>query len=61
MMNNGVHWASDYPLGLGIGYMVGKAITSNSGNRIKKTASVLKFYPSLMPGQPLGLNMAYSF
>ncbi len=61
MMNNGVHWASDYPLGLGIGYMVGKAITSNSGNRIKKTASVLKFYPSLMPGQPLGINMAYSF
>jgi len=61
MMNNSVHWASDYPLGLGIGYMVGKAITSNSGNRIKKTASVLKFYPSLMPGQPLGLNMSYSF
>ena len=60
MMNNGVHWASDYPLGLGIGYMVGKAIAS-SGNRIKKTASVLKFYPSVTPGQPLGLNMAYSF
>ena len=24
MMNNGVHWASDYPLALGIGYMAGK-------------------------------------
>ena len=24
MMNNGVHWASDYPLALGIGYVTGK-------------------------------------
>lgn len=25
MINNGVHWASDYPLALGIGYVCGKA------------------------------------
>ncbi len=25
MVNNGVHWASDYPLGIAIGYMVGKS------------------------------------
>lgn len=25
MMNNGVHWASDYPLAVGIGYVCGKA------------------------------------
>lgn len=61
MVNNGVHWASDYPLGLGIGYMVGKAVTANSGLRSKKTASALKFFPSVMPGQPLGLNLAYKF
>lgn len=24
MMNNGVHWASDYPLGIGMGYVFGK-------------------------------------
>jgi hypothetical protein len=24
MLNNGVHWASDYPLALGIGYTIGK-------------------------------------
>jgi hypothetical protein len=24
MMNNGVHWASDYPLAIGLGYVVGK-------------------------------------
>lgn len=25
MMNNGVHWASDYPLGIAMGYVFGKA------------------------------------
>ena len=24
MMNNGVHWASDYPMAIGLGYVVGK-------------------------------------
>ncbi len=27
MVNNGVHWASDYPLGIAMGYVVGKAAT----------------------------------
>lgn len=27
MMNNGVHWASDYPLGIAMGYVIGKAST----------------------------------
>lgn len=27
MINNGVHWAGDYPLGIGIGYLTGKIIT----------------------------------
>ena len=25
MVNNGVHWASDYPLGIAMGYVFGKA------------------------------------
>lgn len=25
MLNNGVHWASDYPLGIALGYMIGKS------------------------------------
>lgn len=28
MINNGVHWASDYPMGLAIGYGIGKSISS---------------------------------
>jgi membrane-associated phospholipid phosphatase len=34
MVNNGVHWASDYPLALGIGYVCGKATVKM--NRILK-------------------------
>jgi hypothetical protein len=33
MMNNGVHWASDYPLGFGIGYLFAK-IVANRGRSI---------------------------
>ena len=32
MLNNGVHWAGDYPVGIAIGYTSGKLVTS----RIKK-------------------------
>lgn len=35
MMNNGVHWASDYPLGIAMGYVIGKASTQ----MLKKTES----------------------
>lgn len=27
MVNNGVHWASDYPLGIAMGYLAGKLST----------------------------------
>jgi hypothetical protein len=27
MMNNGVHWASDYPLGIATGYVVGNIVS----------------------------------
>lgn len=33
MMNNGVHWASDYPLAIGMGYLYGK-IAAQTGRTI---------------------------
>jgi hypothetical protein len=27
MMNNGVHWASDYPIGIATGYLVGNIVS----------------------------------
>ena len=35
MVNNGVHWVSDYPLGIGIGYLVGKLATQMGKKEIK--------------------------
>lgn len=36
MMNSGVHWASDYPLGFLIGYVVGTVITNRKITKIEK-------------------------
>jgi hypothetical protein len=37
MINNGVHWASDYPLGIAMGYSMGK-IVSRLGRKPKAVA-----------------------
>jgi hypothetical protein len=39
MMNNGVHWASDYPLALAIGYGLGKVAVSH-GRKVVSTGDV---------------------
>lgn len=33
MQNNGVHWASDYPLGIAMGWVIGKASTKIVANK----------------------------
>lgn len=40
MVNNGVHWASDYPLAIGIGYIVGRVTVKM--NRIVKESGKRK-------------------
>jgi hypothetical protein len=49
MVNNGAHWASDYPLALGIGYTVGKIAVNNvNGTRPGKSSAEeqgLRFLP----------------
>ena len=65
MVNNGVHWASDYPLGIGIGYVVGKMATRMGE---KKTVADKKlpekpmwsFFPTTGSDGPL-VNAMYSF
>jgi membrane-associated phospholipid phosphatase len=37
MINNGVHWASDYPLGIAMGYVIGKASTKMMSSKDKNT------------------------
>jgi membrane-associated phospholipid phosphatase len=36
MMNNGVHWISDYPLAIALGYTFGKVAASHGKKEIKK-------------------------
>ncbi len=64
MMNNGVHWASDYPLGIGIGYAVGK-MSAHLAQRHKqegaaRSASQWMIYPGIGPDGP-ELNALYAF
>ena len=63
MVNNGVHWASDYPLGLAIGYGVGKAIARTgrtAARRGLKSEAALRLGPYLsadgFPGAALSLR-----
>ena len=66
MVNNGVHWASDYPLGLAVGYGIGKAIASRGRTSAKRTgpapaAPALTFAPYLSPEAAVGASLAYRF
>jgi len=65
MVNNGVHWASDYPLGLAVGYGIGKAIAAGGKTAAKRTAAVspsaLRFAPYLSPEGAVGASLAYKF
>ncbi len=69
MMNNGVHWFSDYPLAIGIGYAFGEIAVNNyrkieeanlknkSGRRVEP---VYLFNP-LFAGQTMGAGMTVLF
>lgn len=65
MVNNGVHWASDYPLGLAVGYGVGKAIAAGGKTAAKRSGpaapSALNFAPYLSPEGAVGASLAYKF
>jgi len=53
MLNNGVHWASDYPLAIGIGYAFAKVVTAAGRTEIKKVASSGKNSKERLSGRPV--------
>lgn len=70
MLNNGVHWASDYPLGISIGYTFAKIADSRSKAIIEdkspdsKSKHSLLRAPQLSPyinGDATGLSATYHF
>lgn len=44
MINNGVHWAGDYPLAIGIGYSIGKLVAANNRNVSEKEDNAMRFF-----------------
>jgi len=49
MMNNGVHWAGDYPVAIAIGYTCGKIALSHGQKKIPKKSIQTVYKSSLMP------------
>ncbi|PJA11471.1 MAG: hypothetical protein COX65_10415, partial [Elusimicrobia bacterium CG_4_10_14_0_2_um_filter_56_8] len=64
MVNNGVHWASDYPLGLAVGYGIGKAIAGGRSGAARTgllPPTALRFAPYLSPEGAIGASLAYKY
>jgi hypothetical protein len=71
-MNNGVHWASDYPLAIALGYSFGKIIQAR-GHTVydRKTGSVipadsgmttsLNVHPAILDGYGMGITLRCEF
>ncbi len=49
MMNNGVHWAGDYPIAIAIGYTYGKIALSHGHKTIHKKPTIRGYKSSVMP------------
>ena len=61
MMNNGVHWASDYPLSIAMGYYLGK-IAVNNGRTAMSESSLLNYEIAPYANtNSFGLNFKYYF
>ena len=60
MMNNGVHWASDYPLSIAMGYYLGKIAVNNGRKSINSNTQTYKINP-YVNSNTFGLNFTYYF
>lgn len=64
MVNNGVHWASDYPLGIGLGYVFGKgaaSIAKKNHQALDETKPSSSYFPSISDDGTFIANWIYRF
>ena len=66
MLNNGVHWISDYPLALYIGYSFGKIASNRDkkkemGKTASPSAGSWSIAPFLNDADDIGIGMTYTF
>ncbi|MBL8024115.1 MAG: phosphatase PAP2 family protein [Elusimicrobia bacterium] len=61
MVNNGVHWYSDYPLAIAMGWMFGKIAVDRGRSKTDDSASLPFFIgPTTIAGKP-GLALTFPF
>jgi hypothetical protein len=64
MVNRGIHWYSDYPLGLALGYAFGMIAAHPDGITVGESTDVSKMHVSIVPTmgeQGVGLSMSIVF
>jgi hypothetical protein len=65
MINNGVHWISDYPIALGIGYLFGKIVVDSGRQKVEKNtygfSNKFHIFPSSGFNKLFKLSIGYSF
>jgi hypothetical protein len=64
MVNNGVHWFSDYPLGIGLGYVFGKGAASIAKRNVKfddETKPSSQWFPSVNEDGVMTANWMHRF
>ena len=61
MMNNGVHWASDYPISIVMGYYLGKIAVDNGRESIEDVGSLNYKIDPYVNRNTFGLNLTYYF
>jgi len=61
MLNNGVHWISDYPLAIAIGYTCGKIVVSRGHQLIPKIGHDKGAFSALMPAYLGAGNVGLSY
>ena len=62
MMNNGVHWVSDHPLAIAMGYYLGKIAVNNGRKKISgENESHFSIHPLINSDLSTGITINYSF
>ena len=59
MVNSGVHWYSDYPLGIYIGYKFAKNVTGKRGKREEQKAGIVPKVDPVVVGGGMGLQLRW--
>ena len=62
MMNNGVHWVSDHPLSIAMGYYLGKIAVDNGRKKVSgENKSYFYIHPLINSDISTGVSINYSF